>query len=177
MVPLSTDTIPTGHSSSNTSKGHTTAVQRTISSSGRRARPGCTRYQWPSSMPSEIDPRKAAPARVRSTDNNAGSPAAMPAATRPGMPSSGATRSRTGGNSAAVRSAASGCRSMPVMAATRAERRSASARCPATPALRRWTDTTSAPTAAPATASEDASRTGTGSIHRPRAKDPSAIRM
>ena len=61
-------------------------------------------------------------------------------------------------------------------AATRAERRSASARCPATPALRRWTETASATLAAPATARADTSRTGTGSSHTPMAKAPRAIR-
>ncbi len=91
--------MPVGTSSRATSAGHTRPVQRTISSSGRRARPGCTRYQWPSSIPSEIAPRNAAPTSTRATDSQAGSPASMPAATRPGTATSGAIRSSTGGNS------------------------------------------------------------------------------
>ena len=61
------------------------------------------------------------------------------------------------------------------MAATRAERRSIRSRSPATPALRRTTETVSATPAAMATASDDASRTGTGSIHTPTTSAPSAI--
>ena len=57
----------------------------------------------------------------------------------------------------------------------RVERRSIRSRSPATPALRRTTETASATPAATATASDDASRTGTGSSHTPTAKAPSAI--
>ena len=66
---------------------------------------------------------------------------------------------------------------MPVMAATRAERLSIRARSPATPALRRTIDTPSATPAAAITASDDASRTGTGSSQTPTANAPAAMRM
>jgi hypothetical protein len=66
---------------------------------------------------------------------------------------------------------------MPVIALTRAARAATRARSPATPALRRTTETASATDAAAATARDDASRTGTGSSHRPTASAPSAIRM
>ena len=56
-----------------------TATASTSSSSRRRGRPGWTRYQWPRSIASVIDPRNAAPTSVRSTDN-ATSPSASTAA-------------------------------------------------------------------------------------------------
>ena len=170
--------MPVGTSSRATSTGHTRPVQRTISSSGRRARPGCTRYQWPSSIPSEIAPRNAAPTSTRATDSQAGSPASMPAATRPGRPTSGATRSSTGGNSGRLPSGPSGSgrRSMPVMATIRSLRLAMRSRSPATPALRRTIDTAGAVPAA-TTASEDASRTGTVLVARPTASAPPAMSM
>lgn len=61
---------------------------------------------------------------------------------------------------------AAASRSMPVMAATRADRSSASSRWPDTPALRRCTETTSATVAATATPMALSSRTHTVSTHR-----------
>ena len=66
-------------------------------------------------------------------------------------------------------------RSMPVMAATRAVRRSCSARCPDTPAPRRSQDTTSATRVASTTPAAAASRTGTTPKARPQASAPAAI--
>ena len=62
----------------------------------------------------------------------------------PTAPMTGAIRSSAGGNSSASASRSAGARSMPVMAATRALRFSASATWPDTPALRRTIDTASA---------------------------------
>ena len=53
--------MPVGHRNTAISNGHTTAVQRTSSFTGSRGRPGCTRYQWPSSIASLTAPRNAAP--------------------------------------------------------------------------------------------------------------------
>ena len=158
-LPLRIDSIPGGMSSNATWGNQSQPVQRTISNSGPRLRPGCTRYQWPSSMASLTAPKKAAPTTVRASDSQAGSPPANPAATTPMSPMSGAMRSSPGGNSAAVVSRSTAARSMPVMAATRAERCSASASWPATPAARRCTDTHSATPAAMATPTDDRSRT------------------
>ena len=92
----------------------------------------------------------------------AGSPAWMPAATRPTTPMSGATRSSAGGNSGTpvegtVRRRGR-CRSSPRPAPTAAPTRSRSS---ATPARRRTIDTPSATAAASATSAAHASRTGT----------------
>ena len=123
-------------------------------SAAAAGRPGCTRYQWPRSMASVIDPRKAAPASSRATASHGSAAGVEPAATSPTAPMTGATRSSPGGNSRGrpaagaagtdgaaagdeVVTVALGERSMPVMAATRAVRRSCSARCPDTPAPRR----------------------------------------
>ena len=53
---------------------------------------------------------------------------------------------------------------MPVISATRADRASANATCPDTPALRRTTDTARATPAARATPIDAASRTASGVI-------------
>ena len=64
---------------------------------------------------------------------------------------------------------------MPVMAATRAERRSSSPRWPATPARRRTIDTSRATTVAATIAAANTSRTGTGSTTSPTASEPPAM--
>src|SRR3954447_13379246 len=99
IEPLSTDTIPIGHSSTRISNGHTSPTERTIVSKGPRVRPGCTRYQWPRSMASVTLPRNAVPAATRATDSATGSPALIPAATKPIEPMTGATTSSAGGKS------------------------------------------------------------------------------
>ncbi len=117
-----------------------TPVQRTSSSSGPRARPGCTRYQWPSSIASVTAPRNAAPTSTRATDNQAGI-ARVDAGrgTRPTRPMAGATRSSTGrelGTPSCRTSARRGrCRSSP----RRGRTAPTCSRWPATPALRRTT--------------------------------------
>ena len=66
-------------------------------------------------------------------------------------------------------------RSIPVIAATRAVRRSCSARCPRTPARRRAIDTPNPSRHPAATPSAAASRTGTAPNATPAAKAPSAM--
>ena len=58
-------TIPVGISQTTTSNGHSTATDRTSSWIGSRPRPGCTRYQWPSSIASVTAPRNTAPTTRR----------------------------------------------------------------------------------------------------------------
>ena len=82
-----------------TSTGHTHTTASTSSLSNRRGRPGCTRYQWPSSIASVTHPRKAAPASVRSRATAGLPPASRPAATRPTTPIAAGTRSSVGGYS------------------------------------------------------------------------------
>ena len=151
--------MPVGSSRATTSIGHTHPRASTSSCSRPRGRPGCTRYQWPRSMASVTAPRNAAPASVRSSATAGLPPASRAAATRPTTPMATGTRSRTGGNSGPASSATAVTvdprRSMPVIAATRAVRRSCSARWPATPALRRTIDTTS-PTRQPAATPSEA---------------------
>ncbi|CAB4764440.1 unannotated protein [freshwater metagenome] len=166
--------MPVGHSSTPSSNGQTIAFQRTSSRIGARGRPGCTRYQWPSSIASVIAPRNAAPTSTRATDSAAGSPASMPAATSPMTPTSGATRSSHGGNSDVDLSKTWRSRSIPVMAATRAVRRSCTSRCPLTPARRRSTETTSATRVAATTIADPISRPATKSKATPRTSDPMA---
>ena len=115
-------------------------------------------------MASVTAPRNASFTGTGATESHAGEPASTPPATRPTTPMSGATRSRTGGNSAAALSKRCSSRSMPVMAATRADRRSTVSRWPATPAAFRRTETTNAAVAASATPTAAPSRTGTGPI-------------
>ena len=175
MVPFSTETMPVGHSRTATSNGQDQPAHRTSSISGPLARPGCTRYQWPSSMASLTAPRNTAPTSIRPTDRAAGSPAASPAATSPTSPIIGATRSRCGGNSGPP-SNVRPSRSMPVMAATRAIRRSSVPRWPATPARRRTTETTMAAVVATTTPIPATSRTGSVSTKNPTTTAPAAIR-
>ena len=82
-----------------TSIGHTQPRASTSSWSSPRGRPGCTRYQWPSSMASVTAPRNAAPASVRRIDTTGLPPASSAPATRPTTPMTTGTRSSTGGNS------------------------------------------------------------------------------
>ncbi len=91
-------------------------------------------------------------------------PASHPAANTPTAPMHGAMRSRPGGNSRWVSSRSCGARSMPVIAATRAERCSASAAWPDTPALRRNTETSSTADAASAVPTDAMSRNASGSM-------------
>ena len=171
--PPSTLNMPVGSSSDTTSNGHTHPSQRTNSLRCRRGRPGWVRYQWPSSIASVTAPRNIAPANVRSRDTSTLPPASIAAATRPTDATAGATRSSTGGNSRPP-SFTTVSRSMPVIAATRAERRYCSSVCPATPALRRTMLTTSTPNATPAVASAAPSRTGTTPKRNPASAAPTA---
>ena len=104
-------------------KGHNKPDHHTNSISGPRAKPGCTKYQCPNNMASLIAPKNSAPISTRATDNHAGSPALMPPATNATTPKRGANKSRCAGNSGPSEKVCSSL-SMPVMAATRAERRS-----------------------------------------------------
>ena len=176
-APVKTLIIPVGSSRATTSIGHTQPTASTSSCSRPRGRPGCTRYQWPRSMASVTAPRKAAPANVRSSETAVLPPASSAAATSPMQPMATGTRSRIGGNSRPCMTVAgaSTWRSMPVIAATRAVRRSCSARWPATPAWRRTIDTPSATRHVAATPSDAASRTGTTPNASPAAKAPAAI--
>ena len=156
IEPLSTLTMPVGTRSRITSSGHTHRTQVTSSLRRRRGRPGCTRYQWPSSMASVTAPRKAAPVRVRATASASLPPAARPAATRPTTPMTGAIRSRRGSNSRPAGvvdhgDACARCRSSRRPARVR---RSCSARWPGTPAPLRATETPRATSAATATPSD-----------------------
>ena len=100
------------------STGQTQPTASTSSLRWRLGRPGCTRYQWPSSIASVTAPRNAALAKVRSNETPRLPPASTAAATSPTMPRIGAIRSTCGGNSGpATRSLAS--RSIPVISATR----------------------------------------------------------
>ena len=177
-APVHTLTIPVGSSIASTSSGQIHRTASTSSLSSAAGSPGCTRYQWPSSIASVIAPRNAAPTRVRSSATVGFPPASRPAATRPTTPMATGTRSRAGGYSGPagrVDAAAGAGRSIPVIAATRAVRRSCSARCPRTPARRRATDTTSPTTHPAATPSAAASRTGTTPKATPAANAPSAM--
>ena len=90
-APDHTLSIPVGSSSATTSIGQTHPSASTSSLSRPRGRPGCTRYQWPSSMASVTAPRKAAPTSVRSERHGADAPSAASsaAATSPTAPISG----------------------------------------------------------------------------------------
>ena len=115
-------------------------------------------------MASVTAPRNAAPTRKRATASHVGPPALTAAAMMPMAPMGGAMRSSHGGNSAPVRSRAAGARSIPVMAATRSLRFSASATWPDTPALRRTIETARATPVATTTPAEARSRTSRGWI-------------
>ena len=86
----------------------------------------------------------------------------------------GAIASSHGGNSAPSVSFSPACRSIPVIAATRAERSSARASWPRTPARRRTTDTTKATSEASTTPADAMSRTGTEPITVAAAIEPAA---
>ncbi len=172
--------MPVGQRSTASSNGHARPVHQTSSTSGPRARPGCTRYQWPNSMASLTAPRNKAPTSVRATDNRAGSPASIPAASSATSPTTGATRSRMGGNSGTsgsnLRAFSRTSTSMPVISATRVLRCSSTTLWPATPARRRRTDTTKATTVATTTPAVATSLTGTVLNMRPTTSEPTAIR-
>src|SRR4051812_34839068 len=91
--------MPVGTSSSATSNGQIHADHFTSSLIGSRESPGCTRYQWPSSIASLITPRNAAPTSNRPADSAYGPPSAPAAPSSATNPNSGANRSSTGGNS------------------------------------------------------------------------------
>ncbi len=91
--------MPAGHKNTAISNGHAAAVHATSSFSGPRGRPGCTRYQWPSSIASLTLPRNTAPTSRRAAASRYGPPANCAAASRPIAPKIGATRSSAGGNS------------------------------------------------------------------------------
>ena len=99
------------------------------------------------------------------------------------MPTTTGTRSSRGSNSAAVggrrsnfgRRPPTSARSMPVIAATRADRRSCSARWPRTPALAGRPRPPSTTRQAIAVAAAETSRTGFGSVSSPAAKAPKAM--
>jgi hypothetical protein len=97
--PVSTASMPVGRSITNTSAGHSHFSAATISFRSRRGRPGCVRYQCPSSIASESAPMNAAPTSVRASATAGLPPASSAAAIRPMEPITTGTRSRTGGNS------------------------------------------------------------------------------
>ena len=143
MVPLSTDTMPVGISStSHLDRPEQRRSSAPARAAGPRARPGCTRYQWPSSMASVTAPRKAAPT-TRARHRQPGRRRRRRCRRRPGRPApiTGATRSSTGGNSAHGRCRTAArrgrCRSWPPPG--RVGARPAPARRPRRPAAARPT--------------------------------------
>ena len=126
--------MPVGHRNTATSNGQATAVQRPAPSAGRAGRPGCTRYQWPSSIASLTLPRNTAPtseARGREQVRAAGELRRREQADRA---EDRRDRGRaTGGNSGAA-VAASRASARPIIAATRARRAARTSSRPRTPA-------------------------------------------
>ena len=58
MSPLSTDHMPVGITKTIVSGTQRICAHLTCSRIGARARPGCTRYQWPSSIASGKHPEE-----------------------------------------------------------------------------------------------------------------------
>ncbi len=170
--------MPVGHEQQQPPRtARATRVQRTSSSSGPRARPGCTRYQWPSSMASVTAPRNAAPTRNRATASQAGPPASSAG----GDEADGADdrrdqverRRELGGVGVDARAAPGRCRSWPPPGPCAAR---PAPRWPDTPGLAPHDDTTSATPAASGDAGRGQRRAPAAARYRmPTTRRPSAM--